>query len=74
MGSSNNLSIVSDECHWSVCCLYRKAMAIWKSILNSDVTDETDFFAAGAGSMDVVRSGDFTFHRHGIHTLCICTS
>ena len=28
---------------------------IWASILNTDVTDDTDLFAAGAGSMDVVR-------------------
>lgn len=28
---------------------------IWKSILSVDVTDDTDFFGAGGGSMDVVR-------------------
>ena len=28
---------------------------VWKSILSTDVDDATDFFAAGAGSMDVVR-------------------
>lgn len=28
---------------------------VWKSILSADITDEVDFFAAGAGSMDVVR-------------------
>lgn len=28
---------------------------IWKSILSTDVSNETDFFGAGAGSMDVVR-------------------
>lgn len=28
---------------------------VWESILNIDIDDETDFFAAGAGSMDVVR-------------------
>lgn len=28
---------------------------VWKSILSADVSDETDFFGAGAGSMDVVR-------------------
>lgn len=27
----------------------------WKAILNIDVADDTDFFKAGAGSMDVVR-------------------
>lgn len=29
--------------------------SIWKSILSLDVDDSTDFFASGAGSMDVVR-------------------
>lgn len=28
---------------------------IWNSILNTNIDDETDFFACGAGSMDVVR-------------------
>ncbi|XP_063228695.1 cytosolic 10-formyltetrahydrofolate dehydrogenase [Bacillus rossius redtenbacheri] len=28
---------------------------VWKGILNVDVCDDTDFFATGAGSMDVVR-------------------
>lgn len=28
---------------------------IWESILNVDIEDDTDFFASGAGSMDVVR-------------------
>ena len=28
---------------------------VWKSILSMDVSDDTDFFGAGAGSMDVVR-------------------
>lgn len=28
---------------------------IWETILSCDVDDDTDFFAAGAGSMDVVR-------------------
>lgn len=27
----------------------------WKAILNIDIADDTDFFKAGAGSMDVVR-------------------
>lgn len=27
----------------------------WKAILNIEVADDTDFFKAGAGSMDVVR-------------------
>ncbi|XP_040565734.1 cytosolic 10-formyltetrahydrofolate dehydrogenase isoform X1 [Lepeophtheirus salmonis] len=29
--------------------------SIWTSIIKKDVTDDTDFFDAGAGSMDVVR-------------------
>lgn len=29
--------------------------AIWESILKLEITDDTDFFACGAGSMDVVR-------------------
>lgn len=29
--------------------------AVWESILNCDVEDDTDLFASGAGSMDVVR-------------------
>ena len=28
---------------------------VWKAILSAEVDDSTDFFAAGAGSMDVVR-------------------
>jgi len=28
---------------------------VWKSILSVDITDDTDFFGAGGGSMDVVR-------------------
>lgn len=27
----------------------------WKAILNIEISDETDFFKSGAGSMDVVR-------------------
>ena len=35
------------------------ARVIWQRILNLEsVVDETDFFACGAGSMDVVRSVD----------------
>ncbi|XP_044260875.1 cytosolic 10-formyltetrahydrofolate dehydrogenase isoform X2 [Tribolium madens] len=29
--------------------------SIWEAILNVEIEDETDFFASGAGSMDVVR-------------------
>lgn len=32
-----------------------KAREIWHGILNVEITDETDFFSCGAGSMDVVR-------------------
>lgn len=28
---------------------------IWEAILSVDIEDDTDFFACGAGSMDVVR-------------------
>lgn len=28
---------------------------VWEAILSVDIEDETDFFACGAGSMDVVR-------------------
>lgn len=28
---------------------------IWEAILNHDIEEDTDFFALGAGSMDVVR-------------------
>lgn len=31
------------------------ARDIWESILGVDIEDDTDFFACGAGSMDVVR-------------------
>lgn len=29
--------------------------SIWKGILSAEVDESTDFFASGAGSMDVVR-------------------
>lgn len=32
-----------------------KVRAVWAAILKADVLSDTDFFAAGAGSMDVVR-------------------
>lgn len=32
-----------------------KIRETWKAILNIEVEDSTDFFKAGAGSMDVVR-------------------
>ena len=32
-----------------------KMRETWKAILNIEVADDTDFFKAGAGSMDVVR-------------------
>ena len=32
-----------------------KVRGVWAAILKSDVADDTDFFGAGAGSMDVVR-------------------
>ena len=32
-----------------------KLRSSWKAILNIEIEEETDFFKAGAGSMDVVR-------------------
>lgn len=32
-----------------------KMRETWKSILNIEIADDTDFFKSGAGSMDVVR-------------------
>lgn len=47
---SHTLQLTADEQD-----MQRKARDIWKGILNVDITDETDFFECGAGSMDVVR-------------------
>ena len=30
-------------------------ITVWKGIINREVENDTDFFKAGAGSMDVVR-------------------
>ncbi|CAG9831082.1 unnamed protein product [Diabrotica balteata] len=35
--------------------LIESVRAVWEAILNIDIEDDTDFFASGAGSMDVVR-------------------
>ena len=32
-----------------------KVKAVWAAILKADIAADTDFFGAGAGSMDVVR-------------------
>lgn len=32
-----------------------KLKETWKAILNIEISDDTDFFKSGAGSMDVVR-------------------
>jgi hypothetical protein len=32
-----------------------KVRAVWAAILKADIAADTDFFGAGAGSMDVVR-------------------
>ncbi len=32
-----------------------KVRAVWAAILKAEVAADTDFFGAGAGSMDVVR-------------------
>merc|ERR1711971_856473 len=44
------LELTSDEA-----AVVEKVRGIWSGILKSSVENETDFFAAGAGSMDVVR-------------------
>ena len=35
--------------------ILEKIRGVWASILKTDVSTDTDFFGAGAGSMDVVR-------------------
>lgn len=35
--------------------LIESVKGIWEAILSVDIEDDTDFFACGAGSMDVVR-------------------
>jgi len=36
--------------------IQERARGIWRGILNlEEIADDTDFFACGAGSMDVVR-------------------
>ena len=41
--------------HSNVIIIIYQVRGIWGGILKSSVENETDFFAAGAGSMDVVR-------------------
>ncbi|KAK8742942.1 hypothetical protein OTU49_017400, partial [Cherax quadricarinatus] len=38
----------------------------WKAILNIEIADDTDFFKAGAGSMDVVRLVEETKEKAGV--------
>ena len=40
--------------------------AVWKEILKIEITDETDFFETGAGSMDVVRLVEEVKDKSGI--------
>ena len=35
--------------------ILEKIRGVWSAILKTDVSADTDFFGAGAGSMDVVR-------------------
>lgn len=35
--------------------LLESVREVWEAILSVDIEDDTDFFACGAGSMDVVR-------------------
>ena len=44
------IELSQDEKNW-----VDKVRNVWSGILKSGVEDDTDFFAAGAGSMDVVR-------------------
>jgi len=44
------IELTQDEKNW-----VEKVRNVWAGILKSGVEDDTDFFAAGAGSMDVVR-------------------
>merc|ERR1719251_99002 len=39
---------------------------VWNEILKIDISDETDFFATGAGSMDVVRLVEEVKDKSGI--------
>lgn len=44
---------------------------VWKGILNIEISDSTDFFKSGAGSMDVVRCVLF-INGTGIHiSVCV---
>ncbi|KAG0711342.1 Cytosolic 10-formyltetrahydrofolate dehydrogenase [Chionoecetes opilio] len=43
-----------------------KMRETWQSILNIEVADNTDFFKAGAGSMDVVRLVEETKEKAGV--------
>jgi formyltetrahydrofolate dehydrogenase len=44
------LELSADEADW-----VEKVRAVWAAILKTSVENDTDFFGAGAGSMDVVR-------------------
>lgn len=55
---STSLSLTADEIE-----IQNKAREIWKSILNVEINDNTDFFECGAGSMDVVRLGKSLFEK-----------
>ena len=48
--ASESLELTDEEAG-----MQKKLREAWKGILNKEITDETDFFKSGAGSMDVVR-------------------
>ena len=50
VGSSSSLVLTDEEKSLS-----QSLRQVWSEILKLDVQDDTDFFASGAGSMDVVR-------------------
>jgi len=54
-GSQSTASSASVELSEEEVAKQEIIRVIWKSILSVDVTDDTDFFGAGGGSMDVVR-------------------
>ena len=48
--ASESLELTEEEAE-----MQEKLRNAWKGILNRDISDDTDFFKCGAGSMDVVR-------------------
>jgi formyltetrahydrofolate dehydrogenase len=46
--------------------LFKTLSKVWNEILKIDIADDTDFFATGAGSMDVVRLVEEVKDKAGI--------